>query len=205
MSWSTSELRVRLAPWNMWNRFKPSSKIFLLTVLLWFICVLCFLCFSCFRVCSLLPCCHLLGKAWPLDSCCWCLLYFCYFPMWYSGSGVVHDCILSWSLPCFLLLRFQKDHLLSHAYEICVKRDIYHRKVEKKAKIRNRYNQVPYLNLNAIWESDTNTRKHNTQESQYVNPFPVGDHKTARIRQDNITKIKMKHKIQTGFTKEAPP
>ena len=29
VSWSTSELRVRLA---LWNRFKPSSKIFLLTV-----------------------------------------------------------------------------------------------------------------------------------------------------------------------------
>ena len=29
VSWSTSELSVRLAPWN---RFKPSSKIFLLTI-----------------------------------------------------------------------------------------------------------------------------------------------------------------------------
>ena len=26
------------------------------------------LCLSCFRVCSLLPCGHLLGKGWPLDS-----------------------------------------------------------------------------------------------------------------------------------------
>ena len=23
------------------------------------------------------------------------LLYFCYFPMWYPVSGVVHDCIVS--------------------------------------------------------------------------------------------------------------
>ena len=33
VSWSTSELRVRLAPWN---RCKPSSKIFLLTVPRWY-------------------------------------------------------------------------------------------------------------------------------------------------------------------------
>ena len=67
------------------------------------LCVFCALCFSWFRVCSLLPCCHLLGKGWPLGSCWWCLLYFCYFPMWYPGSGVVLDCIVSWSLPSFLL------------------------------------------------------------------------------------------------------
>ena len=30
-------------------------------------------------------------------------LYFCYFPMWYPGSGVVLDCIVSCSLPSFLL------------------------------------------------------------------------------------------------------
>ena len=33
VSWSTSELRVRLAPWN---RSKPSSKIFLLTIRRWY-------------------------------------------------------------------------------------------------------------------------------------------------------------------------
>ena len=88
MSWFTSELRVRLAPWNL---FKPSSKIFLLTVpRRYFFCgsfaFFCVLCFSNFPVCSLLPCGHLLGKGWPLGSCWWCLLYFCYFPMWYSRS-----------------------------------------------------------------------------------------------------------------------
>ena len=30
-------------------------------------------------------------------------LLYCYFPMWYPGSGVVLDCIVSWSLPSFLL------------------------------------------------------------------------------------------------------
>ena len=33
-------------------------------------------CFSCFRVCSLLPCGHLLGNGWPLGSCWWCFLNF---------------------------------------------------------------------------------------------------------------------------------
>ena len=63
----------------------------------------CILCFSWFRVCSLLPCGHLLGKGWPLGSCWWCLLYFRYFPMWYPGSGGVLDCIVSWSLPSVLI------------------------------------------------------------------------------------------------------
>ena len=78
MSWSTSELRVRLAPWN---QFKRSSKTFFLTVtrlynvfLLWIICVYYVLWVSCFRVCSLLPCDHLLGTGWPLYSCWWCLI-----------------------------------------------------------------------------------------------------------------------------------
>ena len=65
-----------------------------MVLLLWIICVFCAWCFSCFRVCSLLPCGHLLGKGWPLGSCWWCLLYFCYFPMWYRGSDVVLDCII---------------------------------------------------------------------------------------------------------------
>ena len=41
MSWSTSELRVGLVPWN---RFKPSSKIFLLTVPRRYLCFLCLVC-----------------------------------------------------------------------------------------------------------------------------------------------------------------
>ena len=35
---------------------------------------------------------------------------------------------------------------------------------------------------------DENTK---TQESQEVSPFPAGDHKIARNRQDSITTIKM--------------
>ena len=51
------------------NRFKPSSKIFLLTVprpvlLLWIIYVISVLfCYAFMHVCLLMPCGHLLGKA----------------------------------------------------------------------------------------------------------------------------------------------
>ena len=30
---------------------------------------------------ALLPCGHLKGKFWPLGSCLWCCLWFCYFPI----------------------------------------------------------------------------------------------------------------------------
>ena len=62
------------------------------------------------------------------------------------------------------------------------------KKVRKKAKIRNIYNQVPHLNQDTEWESDKNTRKHHIQESQEVSPFPAGDHKAERNRQDSMAK-----------------
>ena len=48
-------------------------------------------------------------------------------------------------------------------------------KVRKKAKIRNRYNQVPQLTQDTVKESDKNTKKYHIQESQEVSPFPTGD------------------------------
>ena len=43
---------------------------------------------------------------------------------------------------------------------------------------------------NQVRESDKNNRKHNSQESKEVSPFPAGDHKAARNRQGSIiTKI----------------
>ena len=89
MSWSTSELRVRLAPLN---RFKPSSKIFYwpfqggtsFVDLLCFCSVLCWLCFV--RVCLYVLCGHLLGKGWPLGSRLWCLLWVCHFPIGILGQ-----------------------------------------------------------------------------------------------------------------------
>ena len=45
-----------------------------------------------------------------------------------------------------------------------------------------------YLAWNTILESDKNTRKHNTQESQEVSPFTAVDLNAARNRKDSITK-----------------
>ena len=76
---------------------------------------------------------------------------------------------------------------------------------KKKAMIRKRYNQVPHLTRDTIWESDQNTRNHHTQESQEVSPFPAGDHKAAWNRQDSITKKNTNHQKQKRSIKEAPP
>ena len=60
-----------------------------------------------------------------------------------------------------------------------------------KAKMRNRYNQVPHLTLNSEHHMGTRqkiTRKHPTQENQEVSSFSAGNHKAARSRQDSITK-----------------
>ena len=106
VSWSTSKLRVRLAQWN-W--FKPSSKdIFTdsskAVLLLWVNFAINVSCLSCCLVCLLLPSCHLLGKGWHLGSRLRCFIVFCHFPMLYAMSGVVLDCIDSWSLPPFRTL-----------------------------------------------------------------------------------------------------
>ena len=104
--WSTSELRARLAPWS-W--FKPSIKIFYwpfqggtsFVDLLCFFSVLCLLC-----LCVRLFICALWSPAgkgltsWPRL---WCLTVSLSLSLWYPGSGVVLDCIDSWSLHPYLL------------------------------------------------------------------------------------------------------
>ena len=66
-------------------------------------------------------------------------------------------------------------------------------KVSKKAKIRNRYNQVTHLTKVTKCESDdTNIRKHHIQESQEVNPFPSGVHEATMNRQESMTNAKHK-------------
>ena len=97
------------------NRFKPSSKIFY-----WpfqggtsFVDLLCFLscvCYAFVRVCLYVPCGHLLGKGWPLGSRLWCLTVSVSLSHWYPGSGVVLDCIDSWSLHPYLLWRRYRSH-----------------------------------------------------------------------------------------------
>ena len=39
--------------------------------------------------------CCLVVSCWERADLLVMLLYFCYFPMWYPGSGVVLDCIVS--------------------------------------------------------------------------------------------------------------
>ena len=108
VSWSTSESRVRLAPWN-W--FKPSSKIFYwpfqggtsFVDLLCFCSVLCLLCFV--HVCLYVLCGHLLGKGWPLGSRLWCLLWVCHFPIgilgqvWYLIVSIPELCTITYFYP----------------------------------------------------------------------------------------------------------
>ena len=112
MSWSTSELRVRLAPLN---RFKHSSKIIYLPFqggtsfvdLLCFCFVLCLLCFV--RVCLYVLCGHLLGKGWPLGSCLWCLLWVSHFPIgilgqvWYLIVSIPDLCTLPYFSYCKII------------------------------------------------------------------------------------------------------
>ena len=102
---STSESRVRLAPWN-W--FKPSSKIFYwpfqggtsFVDLLCFCSVLCLLCFV--RVCLCVLRGRLLGGGWPLGSRLWCLLWVCHFPIgilgqvWYLIVSIPDLCNLTY-------------------------------------------------------------------------------------------------------------
>ena len=51
-------------------------------------------------------------------------------------------------------------------------------KVRKRAKIRNRYNQVPHLTQDTNGKV-TNSQLDITNESQEVSPFPAGDHKAS--------------------------
>ena len=62
-----------------------------------------FVCHAFVRVCLFVSCGHLLGKGWPLCSRLWCLTVCLSLSHWYPGSGVVLDCIDSWSLHLYFL------------------------------------------------------------------------------------------------------
>ena len=105
VSWSTSELRVRLALGH-WS--KSSSKIFLLTVpRRYFFCSSHVFFVSCVSHAFASVHCCLVVICWEgadllaLVGDLYCI--FCFFPLWYPGSGMVFDCIVSGSLPSFLL------------------------------------------------------------------------------------------------------
>ena len=98
-------IRARFAPWN-W--FKPSSKIFLLTVprryffcgsFVFFVCPVFLMLWRLFIAALWSPARKRLTSWLFLVM----FILFCYFPMWYPGSDVVLDCIVSWSLSSFLL------------------------------------------------------------------------------------------------------
>ena len=101
MSWSTSELRVRLAPLN---RFKPSSKIFYWPFQdgIFYAFVLSCVCYVFVRVYLYVLCGHLLGKGWPLGSRLWCLLWVCHFSIgilgqvWYLIVSIPDLCTLTY-------------------------------------------------------------------------------------------------------------
>ena len=124
VSWSTSELRVRLAPLN---RFKPSSKIFYwpfqggtsFVDLLWFCSVLCLLC-----LCARLFICASWSPAGKgLTS--WLSFVVSSVSLslshWYPGSGVVLDCIDSWSLQPYLLCGSFMLFLSCVCYAFCTR------------------------------------------------------------------------------------
>ena len=50
-------------------------------------------CYAFVIVCLYVPCGHLLGKGWPLGSRLWCPTESLSLIQWYSGSGVVLNCI----------------------------------------------------------------------------------------------------------------
>ena len=84
--------------WCHLSRFKA-------VLLLWIFYVFVMSCVSYVFVCVSLwvLCDHLLGKGWPLGSRLWCLTVSLSLSHWYPGSGVVLDCIDSWSLHPYLL------------------------------------------------------------------------------------------------------
>ena len=73
-------------------------------------------------------------------------------------------------------------------------------KVRKAAKIRKLYNQKPHLPQDTTWESNKNTI-YITNKSQYVSPFPAGDHNAAMNRRESMRNTK-KH---NWSTKDLPP
>ena len=83
------------------NELTDCSKVVLLLWIIYVVSVLFWYAFK--HVCLLMHCGHLLRKGWPLGFRLWCLIVTLSLSHWYPGSGVVLDCIDSWSLPSFLL------------------------------------------------------------------------------------------------------
>ena len=62
-------------------------------------------------------------------------------------------------------------------------------KIQKTARIRKQYNQVPHLSKDTKWESNKITI--NTKnKSQEVSLYPSSDHKAAVNRRESMTNIR---------------
>ena len=64
-------------------------------------------------------------------------------------------------------------------------------KVQKTARIMNRYKQVPHLSQDTKWECNKITLN-TTNKRQEVSLFPSGDHKTALNRRKSMTSTRHK-------------
>ena len=131
--------------------------------------------------------CNLVITCWEKASLLAVFLCSCHYFIWCSGSGVVFICIDSWSVP-------SSFYYVGYIMVVMRQSECLIIKVKRKAKNLNCYNQVPHLTRDTILESDKNMRKHNTKESQEINPFPAGDDNAARSRQGSKAKTIMKHK-----------
>ena len=99
VSWSASGLRLGLAPWALWWSILLAvpGRCFFVDLCVFFLSCACY---AFVRVCLFVPCGRLLGRrgGWPLGYRLWCLAMSLSLSHWYPGSGVVLDCIDSWSL-----------------------------------------------------------------------------------------------------------
>ena len=74
------------------------------------------------------------------------------------------------------------------------------RKVRKKAHIRNRYNQIPHLTNDTIWESEKTQENITHKRAKKTAFFPTGDHKATRNRQDSMAELQKRiHKRSTAL------
>ena len=88
------------------------------------------------------------------------------------------------SLGASMMINPQDDFIVKNSFGL---------KINKKAKIRNQHHQIPTPDSGHHMGKLQNTRKRHKQESQEVSPFPAGDHKVTRNRQDSMTD---KHETQ---------